>query len=70
MERVLRAREIALEEGLKYVYTGNIPDSPGDSTYSPRTGQVVIERTGFYVVRNTLTNGIAPDGTPIPGIWK
>ena len=70
VERVLRAREIALEEGLKYVYTGNIPDSPGDSTYSPRTGQIVIERTGFYVVRNTLTNGIAPDGTPIPGIWK
>lgn len=70
VERVLRAREIALEEGLKYVYAGNIPDSPGDSTYSPRTGQVVIERTGFYVVRNTLTNGIAPDGTPIPGLWK
>ena len=70
VERVIRAREIALEEGLKYVYTGNIPDSPGDSTYSPRTGQVVIERMGFYVVRNTLTNGIAPDGTPIPGIWK
>ena len=70
VERVVRAREIALEEGLKYVYTGNIPDSPGDSTYSPATGQIVIERTGFYVVCNALTNGIAPDGTPLPGIWK
>ena len=70
VERVLRAREIALAEGLKYVYTGNIPDSPGDSTYSPKIGQVVIRRQGFFVVENALTNGVAPDGTQIPGVWQ
>ena len=70
VERVLRARDIALAEGLHYVYTGNIPESPGDSTYSPGTGQVVIRRQGFFVVENLLTNGMAPDGTAIPGLWK
>lgn len=67
---VLRARDIAREEGLQYVYTGNIPNSPGDSTYSPRTGQVVIERKGYYVLDNRLRDGVAPDGAVIPGVWK
>ena len=70
IDRVLRAREIALAEGLKYVYTGNIPESPGDSTYAPETGQVVIRRQGYFVVQNLLTNGVAPDGTRIPGVWE
>ncbi len=70
VERVQRAREIARAEGLKYVYVGNVPPSPGDSTFSPRTGQVVIERQGYHVVRNWLENGVAPDGETIPGVWR
>ena len=70
IENVVRAREIALQEGLHFVYTGNIPITTGDSTYSPKTGQVVIERQGYFVVHNYLTNGIAPDGEKIPGIWQ
>ena len=68
--RVVRAREIALEEGLHYVYTGNIPFAPGDSTYSPQTGEKLIERQGYFVVTNHLVDGLAPDGERIPGIWK
>ncbi len=70
VERVVRAREIALAEGLRYVYTGNVPAAEGDSTYSPKTGQIVIERKGYFVVRNELQDGVAPDRTAIPGIWK
>ncbi len=70
IERVLRAREIAIEEGLKFVYAGNIPVATGDSTCSPKTGRIVIERKGYCVVRNDLTNGVAPDGEKIPGIWQ
>ena len=70
VETILRAREIAIAEGLNYVYCGNIPAGEGDSTISPRSGQVVIERQGFFVVRNALVDGVAPDGEPIPGIWK
>ena len=70
IETVVRAREIAMEEGLTFVYTGNIPVSAGDSTYSPQTGQIVIERKGYFVVRNELADGVAPDGEVIPGVWK
>ena len=70
VETVLRARRIALEEGLQYVYTGNIPSDEGDSTRSPRSGEIVIERKGYHVIRNRLVDGVAPDGDPIPGIWK
>ena len=70
IDRVVRAREIALAEGLHYVYTGNIPFAPGDSTYSPQTGQKLIERQGYFVVTNHLVDGLAPDGERIPGIWK
>ncbi|HRT05831.1 MAG TPA: AmmeMemoRadiSam system radical SAM enzyme [Kiritimatiellia bacterium] len=70
VETVIRAREIALAEGLHYVYTGNIPFPEGDSTRSPTTGEIVVERKGYFVVRNALVDGVAPDGTPIPGLWK
>ena len=70
VETVIRAREIALAEGLHYVYTGNIPFPDGDSTRSPATGEIVDERQGFFLVRNALVDGVAPDGTPIPGLWK
>lgn len=70
IETVLRARKIAIEEGLKYVYCGNVPSDEGDSTHSPKTGQVVIQRKGYFVVRNELVDGVAPDGETIPGVWK
>jgi pyruvate formate lyase activating enzyme len=70
VETVVRAREIALAEGLKFVYAGNIPSGIGDSTRSPQTGQIVIERKGYYVLRNALVNGLTPDGEKIPGVWQ
>lgn len=70
VETVVRARDIALAEGLHYVYTGNVPYPDGDSTRSPKTGEIVVERKNFFLVRNHLVDGVAPDGTPIPGIWK
>ena len=70
IEKVVRAREIALAEGLEFVYTGNIPVASGDSTYSPATGEIVIERKGYCVLRNVLANGITPAGEKIPGVWQ
>jgi pyruvate formate lyase activating enzyme len=42
-----RAREIAIANGLHYVYTGNIHDPSGSSTYCPACGQRVIERDWY-----------------------
>lgn len=52
--KVLRAREIGLEEGLLYVYTGNIYSEEGDDTYCPSCKKRIIARTGFWVTENRV----------------
>lgn len=52
-----RARNIAMDIGLKYVYIGNVPSHPGDNTYCPKCKKVVIERQGFFVTRMNLKSG-------------
>ncbi|MEE4217609.1 MAG: AmmeMemoRadiSam system radical SAM enzyme [Xanthomonadales bacterium] len=42
-----RARGVALRNGLRYVYTGNVPDPDGSATYCPACGGVVIARDGY-----------------------
>ncbi len=44
-----RAREIALSKGLKYVYTGNVHDPEGSSTYCPNCGDLLIERDWYHL---------------------
>jgi pyruvate formate lyase activating enzyme len=51
-----RAREIGFEEGLRYVYTGNVPGDPGESTYCYNCRERIIHRFGFTVEEN-LTKG-------------
>ncbi len=46
-----KAREIGLEEGLRYVYEGNVPGEGGENTYCPVCGELLIERYGFYLKR-------------------
>ncbi|MCE1245099.1 MAG: AmmeMemoRadiSam system radical SAM enzyme [Firmicutes bacterium] len=66
-----QARKTGLETGLKYVYVGNLPGHPGNSTYCPSCGRVVIERTGFNIDRKNLVNGRCGScKTAIAGIWK
>jgi pyruvate formate lyase activating enzyme len=42
-----KAREIGFEEGLKYVYLGNVPGNNGENTYCPACKSLLIERFGF-----------------------
>lgn len=44
-----RARKLAMDKGLRYVYTGNIHDTEGGSTYCHSCGERVIERD-WYVI--------------------
>ena len=47
--------KIAREEGMKYVYIGNVPGHPDEHTYCPKCGNIVIERYGFEIVSWKLT---------------
>jgi pyruvate formate lyase activating enzyme len=46
-----RARTIALEAGMKHVYTGNVHDDLGQSTYCAGCGSLIIERSGYRLGR-------------------
>jgi len=66
-----QAREIGRSEGLRFVYTGNLPGDPGESTRCPRCDRLLVERTGFAVVANHLARGRCPGcNEPIPGVWS
>ena len=66
-----RARTIALSKGLRYVYTGNVHDSVGGSTYCHHCGQLLIERDwyklGEYHLKNR--NQCAKCGTVCAGVF-
>jgi pyruvate formate lyase activating enzyme len=69
-ETLHRARSIAREVGLRYVYEGNI-HSQGGNTYCPNCDEVLIRRSWHDVLRNRLKEGNCPHcGTPIPGHWS
>jgi pyruvate formate lyase activating enzyme len=71
VETVKRARQMALDLGLKYVYTGNIYDPEGSTTYCLNAKEAAIVREGFFIKLNNLDeSGKCPDGEEIPGIWK
>ncbi|MCK4487924.1 MAG: AmmeMemoRadiSam system radical SAM enzyme [Desulfobacterales bacterium] len=64
-----RARKIGMEEGLRYVYVGNVPGEGGENTYCYACGAVLIERYGLTLIRNRLQDGKCPEcGTKIDGV--
>ena len=65
------ARDIAREEGIRYVYVGNVVGHPANSTYCPKCGKKLIERTHFIVLKNQVKNGLCPFcKEKIPGVWS
>jgi pyruvate formate lyase activating enzyme len=67
-ETLARARKIAQDVGLHYVYTGNVHDPEGQTTYCPGCEEPVIERD-WHAIRKVRMNGAACEicGTRIAG---
>jgi pyruvate formate lyase activating enzyme len=66
-----RARQIAMAEGLYYVYIGNIQSKEGQNTYCPKCNNLLIERSGYTILQNNLKDGNCPKcGHQIYGVWK
>ena len=65
-----RARAIAREVGLRYVYTGNVHDRAGQTTFCPACDAAVIERDWFAVDPVGLRDGkCARCGGAIAGVF-
>ncbi len=54
---LVRARERGLSAGLRYVYTGNVYDPTGQSTWCPGCGRMVIQRDGYELGAWNLDDG-------------
>ncbi|HSH17739.1 MAG TPA: AmmeMemoRadiSam system radical SAM enzyme [Verrucomicrobiae bacterium] len=66
-----RARQIALGKGLHHVYTGNIHDTVGSSTYCPKCGRLLIERDWHELGEWNLQAGCCRFcGERIPGVFE
>jgi pyruvate formate lyase activating enzyme len=70
-ERLKTAREIGLNAGLRYVYTGNARCPGGEDTSCPSCGYILVRRSGFSVIENRLQGGRCPEcSTQLAGVWS
>jgi pyruvate formate lyase activating enzyme len=71
LETLERAKAISDAEGLHYVYLGNIPGHPAESTYCPKCRRMVIGRIGFTVTEMHLRKGKCEYcQQAIAGVWQ
>ena len=54
IKTLLKHYEIAKQEGLKFVYLGNVPGGKYENTYCPRCGKPVLERKGIFLVKSNI----------------
>jgi pyruvate formate lyase activating enzyme len=66
-----RARDIAKDKGIRYVYVGNVPNHPGNHTYCPKCNKIVIRRSDFVVLEIHVKGGRCEYcGQQIAGVWS
>ena len=65
------ARQIGMDEGLEYVYIGNLLSKEGENTYCPSCKSLLVERVGYSILKNLLKDGYCPNcSKQIYGVWK
>jgi pyruvate formate lyase activating enzyme len=68
IETLERAWSLGKEEGLQYVYLGNVPGHQWENTYCHSCGKLLIERYVFNIIKNEIKRGQCPAcETVIPG---
>ena len=55
-----KAYAIARSEGIQYVYLGNLPGNPAESTYCPKCNAMLIERKGYRITQQNLLGNRCP----------
>jgi len=57
---LMQARDIGIRAGLRYVYVGNVPGERGENTYCYNCGELLIERYGFKIITNNISDALCP----------
>ncbi len=70
-ETLIRARQTALDAGIRYAYVGNVHDPPRESTYCPDCGKLLIERNGYTLGEYSLDRSRCTScGYIVPGLFE
>ncbi len=65
-----RCHRIARDEGLRFVYVGNVPGHDAESTRCPGCKEIVIQRRGYRIGETRIRAGrCAMCEREIPGLW-
>ena len=65
-----RYRELALQQGIRYVYVGNVARHDGNHTYCHNCKKLLIERQGYFIPTYNLEGDHCKFcNTRIPGVW-
>ena len=65
-----RFRELAMQEGIHYVYVGNVPGHEGNNTYCHNCRKLLVERKGYLIpIYNLVGNKCKFCNSIIPGVW-
>jgi pyruvate formate lyase activating enzyme len=65
-----RFRQLAMAEGIHYVYVGNVAGHEGNNTYCHNCKNLLIERRGYFIPTDNLVgNRCKFCNTLIPGVW-
>ena len=68
---IFRAVDIGKAAGLRYVYSGNVRGGEAEDTWCAHCHKRLIQRRGFAVQENLVTNGKCPAcGTFVAGIFE
>lgn len=65
-----RCHDICRNEGLNFVYIGNVPGHQAEKTVCPKCDEVIIDRVGYSIITNNLHgNKCGKCGKIIAGVW-
>jgi pyruvate formate lyase activating enzyme len=68
MATMIKVRDIGLQEGLRYVYLGNVREESNTNCYS--CGHILIRRAAYWIAENNIQSGRCPQcGVEIAGVW-
>lgn len=71
VETLNEAAKIAKEEGMRHVYTGNVPGNELSNTICPDCKTTLISRNGFRITSNAIRGGKCSNcSRPVEGIWS
>lgn len=71
LSTLVKAKKIAEESGLNFIYIGNVPEHLGEDTNCPHCHKLLIKRIGYRIIENNIKEGRCLFcKEPIPGIWE